>query len=176
MHFDAADYRVCGSLARQPGARPAGRNFGNDATEPGELCRLRIRCDDMGSIWFWSVLLGLGQGDVFSIALTLLVLRAPNAAVASSLSGMVQGIGYTGAALGPLAFGLLRDAGGDWDSTTIFFLVSAGILALIAGLAAGCGRCVTALVYQTGLRVRHRRHSRVDDASYATSFNLPWPG
>ncbi|WP_019142595.1 CynX/NimT family MFS transporter [Noviherbaspirillum massiliense] len=97
----------------------------------------------LDAIWFWAILLGLGQGGSFSIGLTLIVLRAPNPAIAASLSAMVQGIGYTGAALGPLAFGLLRDLSHDWNAATEFFVVVC-LGALIAGMGAGRNRYVTA--------------------------------
>lgn len=99
----------------------------------------------LDSIWLWAVLLGLGQGGAFSIGMTLIVLRAPNAEVAASLSAMAQGIGYTGAALGPFAFGLLRDLSQDWNAASVFFTM-VGVAALIAGLAAGRNRSVTATV------------------------------
>lgn len=91
---------------------------------------------DIGSLWLWAIVLGLGQGGVFSIGMALIVLRAPSAAVAASLSGMVQGVGYTGAAMGPLIFGLLHDFSHDWHAATIFFTLI-GIVGLFAGLAAG---------------------------------------
>ncbi len=90
----------------------------------------------LGSVWWWAALLGLGQGGAFSIALTLIVLRAPNPQATAALSGMAQGVGYTVAALGPLAVGLLHDASHDWSSSTLLFIVIfAG--ALTAGLGAG---------------------------------------
>jgi MFS transporter, CP family, cyanate transporter len=91
---------------------------------------------DIDAIWWWAIVLGLGQGGAFSIGLTLIVLRAPNATVAASLSGMVQGVGYLVAALGPLAFGLLRDLTHNWNAAAILFIAVA-LAALIAGLAAG---------------------------------------
>jgi CP family cyanate transporter-like MFS transporter len=91
---------------------------------------------DIGAIWFWAMLLGLGQGGTFSIGMSLIVLRAPNASVAASLSGMSQGIGYAAAALGPFAFGLLHDISHDWNSAAVFFIVG-GVLALLVGLGAG---------------------------------------
>jgi CP family cyanate transporter-like MFS transporter len=99
----------------------------------------------IGMTWLWGIVLGLGQGGAFSIALMLLVLRSPNTTVAASLSGMAQGVGYTAAALGPLAFGLLHDASHDWNSATIFFSTVA-IFALVAGLGAGRNRHVEATV------------------------------
>ncbi|HTN65472.1 MAG TPA: CynX/NimT family MFS transporter, partial [Burkholderiaceae bacterium] len=90
----------------------------------------------LGSIWWWAALLGLGQGGAFSIALTLIVLRAPNPQATAALSGMAQGVGYSLAALGPLAVGLLHDASRGWNSSALLFiLIFAGSLA--AGLGAG---------------------------------------
>lgn len=90
----------------------------------------------LGGLWWWAGLLGLGQGGAFSIALTLIVLRAPNPQVTAALSGMAQGVGYALAALGPLAVGILHDASGGWNSSALLFVVlSAG--ALVAGLGAG---------------------------------------
>ncbi len=89
------------------------------------------------SIWLWIVVLGLGQGGTFSMALTLLALRAPDATTAASLSAMAQGIGYTLAALGPLLVGVLHDWSGSWN--VIGFLVSAIALGALA-MALGAGR------------------------------------
>jgi CP family cyanate transporter-like MFS transporter len=100
---------------------------------------------DIEAVWLWAILLGLGQGGTFSIGMSLIVLRAPNAIVASSLSGMAQGIGYAAAALGPLAFGLMHDISHDWNSAAVFFVV-AGIAALLVGLGAGRNRYVEATV------------------------------
>lgn len=44
-------------------------------------------------VWLWATVLGQGQGGAFSIAMTLIVLRAPTGVVAAELSGMVQGFG-----------------------------------------------------------------------------------
>ena len=97
----------------------------------------------LDSVWLWAVVLGLGQGGAFSIGLTLIVLRAPNATVAASLSGMVQGIGYTVAALGPLALGLLRDLTQGWNAGAAMF-IAITVSALAFGLAAGRDRHVEA--------------------------------
>ena len=63
--------------------------------------------------WLWITLAGLGQGT-FALALLLVNLRTRTTAGAGALSGFAQGIGYTVACAGPLAFGLLRDVSGDW--------------------------------------------------------------
>lgn len=88
------------------------------------------------SLWGWAILLGLGQGGAFSIALTLIVLRSRDSHVASNLSSMAQGIGYTIASIGPFAVGVVHDVTGGWDSIGWIFAVL-GVSATIAGLGAG---------------------------------------
>lgn len=92
-------------------------------------------------LWGWAILLGLGQGGTFSLALTLIVLRSRDAHVAANLSGMAQGIGYTIASLGPLAVGVVHDATGDWKAIGWIFGVI-GLGAVVAGLGAGRARYV----------------------------------
>ena len=87
-------------------------------------------------LWGWAILLGLGQGGTFSLALTLIVLRSRDSHVAANLSGMAQGIGYTLASLGPLAVGVLHDWTGGWGATGWVFGVI-GMGAILAGLGAG---------------------------------------
>jgi MFS transporter, CP family, cyanate transporter len=89
--------------------------------------------------WRWGgvVMLGLGQGGSFSLALTLIVLRSANSRLAGKLSGLSQGGGYTLAALGPLAIGLLLEL--QLGSGTITGVVL-GIVALAATFACLAGR------------------------------------
>nr|WP_144238619.1 CynX/NimT family MFS transporter [Pseudomonas brassicacearum] len=87
-------------------------------------------------LWGWAILLGLGQGAAFSLALTLIVLRSRDAHVAANLSSMAQGFGYTLASLGPFAVGVVHDLTGGWNALGwIFGLVGLG--AIIAGIGAG---------------------------------------
>ena len=79
-----------------------------------------------------SIVLGLALGGVFGLGLTVIVLRAPEAITAGSLSAMAQGIGYSLAALGPLGFGLAHEASGGW-------ILPAGLFIAIATLALACG-------------------------------------
>ncbi|HUH87674.1 MAG TPA: CynX/NimT family MFS transporter [Pusillimonas sp.] len=72
-------------------------------------------------VWVSSVVMGLGMGGTFSIALALLVLRAPNALVATALSGMAQGVGYTIAGIAPLLMGLLHELTGEWNAVAALF-------------------------------------------------------
>lgn len=99
----------------------------------------------IAGVWFWVVVLGLGQGASFSMALTLIAIRARDADVAARLSSMAQGIGYTLAAGGPLVAGLLREAFGGWQVPgAVLGLI--GIVAMLAGLAAGRRRFVLEVV------------------------------
>lgn len=70
----------------------------------------------------WSILFGLGL-SVFSLALTVIALRARNAEDTARLSGMAQGIGYLIAGFGPFLFGLLRDLTGGWTAAWVMVLV-----------------------------------------------------
>ena len=90
----------------------------------------------LGGLWGWAVVLGLGQGAMFAVALTLIVLRSRDAHVASSLSSMAQGVGYTLASMGPLMVGLVHDWTGGWNAVGWVFAVI-GLGAIAAGLGAG---------------------------------------
>jgi CP family cyanate transporter-like MFS transporter len=59
--------------------------------------------------YVWALLLGLGQGGLFGLALLFISLRSPSPEAATMLSGMSQSLGYLGASLCPFAVGLLRD-------------------------------------------------------------------
>jgi MFS transporter, CP family, cyanate transporter len=83
----------------------------------------------------WVVLLGLGQGACFSLALTFFALRAPDPEHAAALSGMAQSVGYLLAAAGPFLFGVLRDATHAWTVPLALLFAIAGCL-LITGLGA----------------------------------------
>lgn len=71
----------------------------------------------------WSVVLGVGQGGCFSLALTLIVLRTRESHHAAMLSGMSQSVGYLVAASGPLLFGALQGASGGWHASLVFLLL-----------------------------------------------------
>ncbi|WP_445157818.1 MFS transporter [Halomonas sp. E14] len=90
----------------------------------------------LGWRWVGVVLLGLGQGGSFSLALSLIVLRTANSRLAGKLSGLAQGGGYTLAAMGPLAVGVLLQLNADLGVITAVLLAvvaAAALLALFAG-------------------------------------------
>lgn len=90
----------------------------------------------LSGLWGWAVVLGLGQGGTFALALTLIVLRSKDAHVAANLSSMAQGVGYTLASMGPFAVGLVHDLTGGWAAVGwIFAVLGAG--AIVFGLGAG---------------------------------------
>lgn len=84
----------------------------------------------------WMVALGIAQGGSFSLATTLVVLRAPDGPHATALAGMVQGFGYTAAAAGPLLAGMLHDLTGGWDAV-LWAAVAVSVATVAAGLRAG---------------------------------------
>ncbi len=97
----------------------------------------------LDGLWGWAIVLGLGQGGTFSLALTLIVLRSRDSHVAANLSGMAQGIGYTVASMGPFAVGVVHELTGGWSALGwIFGVVGTG--AIIAGLGAGRAQYVNA--------------------------------
>ena len=88
----------------------------------------------------WSFLIGIGM-SVFSMALTVIALRARNAEDTAQLSGMVQGFGYLLAGVGPFLFGLLHDVTGGWTAPWVLVLVVYAVQ-MVAGALAGRNRYV----------------------------------
>ncbi|RSN07562.1 MFS transporter [Nonomuraea sp. WAC 01424] len=86
--------------------------------------------------WLWMVVLGIGQGASFALALLIIALRPADPAGVTALSAVAQSVGYVVAALGPLLFGYLREVSGGW---TVPLTVGLGILGaqLVAGWFAG---------------------------------------
>jgi MFS transporter, CP family, cyanate transporter len=82
----------------------------------------------------WVVLLGLGQGACFSLALTLFALRAPDSEHAA-LSSMAQSVRYRLATVDPFLFGGLRDATHAW-TVPLALLFAVTVCLLITGLGA----------------------------------------
>lgn len=92
-------------------------------------------------IWVWTGLLGLGQGGLTAVALTMIILRTRDAHAAGRLSGMMQGIGYGVGSSGTLFVGQLHAATGAFTAAGVMFLVI-GVLAAVFGYRAGRDRFV----------------------------------
>lgn len=78
----------------------------------------------------WMILCGIGPG-AFPVQLALIGLRTRTPAIASALSGMVQGLGYALAIAGPVGIGLLHEATDSWTAPFIV-LLSLLVLLLVA--------------------------------------------
>ena len=95
------------------------------------------------TVWFWALVQGTGQGGLISVALTIIVLRAPDAETAAELSSMAQSLGYTLAAVGPLFIGLIFTSTGNPQSTAVP-MVLLGLGCAAAGWGAGRNRTLRA--------------------------------
>lgn len=111
-------------------------------------------------IWVWVSLYGIAQGAGFSLALTLIVLRSPDSAVAARLSGIAQLIGYLFAATGPVLLGFLRQLTGGWEWPIVALLA---LLVPMVGVGLGAGRDV--LVGDEGAESQARAPGRVSGSA-----------
>jgi MFS transporter, CP family, cyanate transporter len=80
--------------------------------------------------WWWITLAGLGQGT-FAMALLMMNLRSRTQHGAAVLAGFSQGIGYAGAGVAPLLFGVVQEATGGW--TASFAMLGVCLLVLLVG-------------------------------------------
>ncbi|MDR6866498.1 CP family cyanate transporter-like MFS transporter [Microbacterium resistens] len=95
---------------------------------------------DPAIVWLWVCLYGL-VGALFPLSLVLISIRARTPESAVALSGFVQSVGYTLAAVFPILIGVLHETTGGWQVPLI--VVAAVIVASIpAGLLAGRRRTV----------------------------------
>lgn len=85
------------------------------------------------------VVLGLGQGGGFALALTFIVVRTSAPTATASLSALAQTVGYTAAGVGPLAAGVLRDVTGGWSLALALLLAALAVQLLPAAVAARPG-------------------------------------
>ena len=94
------------------------------------------------SLTAFSIMLGLGQGGAFGVALLLFVLRAGDQHAAAQLSALAQTVGYVvGGLIGPFAVGVIYEWGGSWSVVSIFYF-AVGLASLVLGLGAGRARTV----------------------------------
>jgi MFS transporter, CP family, cyanate transporter len=92
-------------------------------------------------IWVWTGLLGLGQGSLTAVALTMIMLRTRDGHTAAHLSGMMQGVGYGLGSTGTLMVGQLHQATGSFAAAGMLFL-AVGALAAVFGHRAGRNRFI----------------------------------
>ncbi len=92
-------------------------------------------------IWVWTAMLGLGQGSLTAVALTMIMVRTRDGHTAARLSGMMQGIGYAVGSTGTLMVGQLHQSTGSFTAAGVLFL-AVGTLAAVFGYRAGRRRFV----------------------------------
>lgn len=78
----------------------------------------------------WVLLLGVAP-STFPMSLTLINLRTRTQAGSAALSGFMQCVGYSFSCVGPLGFGWLHQATGDWRASFLF--LGASLAALLLG-------------------------------------------
>lgn len=88
-------------------------------------------------VLLWVVLGAAGCGSLIVVALSLFSLRSGSPQQAAALSGMAQSVGYGMAAVAPVVFGALYDAGGRWEPP---LLLMAGLMVVLCGVALLVGR------------------------------------
>jgi CP family cyanate transporter-like MFS transporter len=92
-----------------------------------------------GLLWVWIVLIGLGTGSAFVVALSLVGLRAADPGTASQLSAMSQALGYGLAAAGLVLAGVLRDLTGP-GATVLLVVGVVAVVQVLVGLRVGRSR------------------------------------
>ncbi|UYB36039.1 MFS transporter [Arthrobacter koreensis] len=92
-------------------------------------------------VWLWAVMLGVGQGSLTALALTMIVLRTHDAGTAARVSGMMQCVGYGVGSSGTLLVGILHSASGSFAPAAVMFLL-VGAAAAGMGFLAGRARFV----------------------------------
>lgn len=100
---------------------------------------LGLYYDGAHLIVLWVILLGIGGGFAFGLAMMFFGLRTKDAHQAAELSGMAQSVGYLLAALGPILFGFLHDATHSWTAP-LLILIGVGVLLFLFGLGAAKNR------------------------------------
>jgi CP family cyanate transporter-like MFS transporter len=90
----------------------------------------------MSAPYLWVVLLGVGQGASFPLALTMIVLRGGTVRNTAGLSALTQTVGYLLAAFAPFGIGALHDATGSWTAPAIV-LMALFVPQTLTGLIAG---------------------------------------
>jgi CP family cyanate transporter-like MFS transporter len=87
----------------------------------------------------WLMIAGLGAGFSMTTSLSLFALRSTHHEQAAAVSAMAQFVGYAGAAVGPVLFGLLHETSAGWQYS-LATLVAASVLVTASAVLAGRGR------------------------------------
>jgi MFS transporter, CP family, cyanate transporter len=87
----------------------------------------------------WVILLGIGLGAVFPLALTLPVHFARRARNVGGLAAIMLFGGYVMASVGPFLLGLVRDATGTFDLSLWLMVLVAVVLVAVSWLAVPAG-------------------------------------
>ena len=95
-----------------------------------------VACAPLAAPWIWAVLLGLGTGGLFALALTLPLDDADSPQEAGALTAMMFCGGYLIAGSGPFVIGAVRDASGSYRGAFTWLM---GVSAVVALLALGLG-------------------------------------
>ncbi|MET0989403.1 MAG: MFS transporter [Glaciihabitans sp.] len=112
----------------------------------GLLVQLGVACFVLGYLGLlfaptfapllWVILAGLGP-LIFPVCLVLINLRTRSHHTSIALSGVVQTIGYTVGAFGPLVVGVLHSSTGSWTVPLVFLLATTAIAAVSGAMLFG---------------------------------------
>ncbi len=92
-------------------------------------------------IWVWTGVLGVGQGALTALALTMITLRSDSAHMAIRVSGMMQGLGYGLGSSGTFITGQVFAVTGSFGPAAWLFAAS-GLGAAVFGWLAGRDRSI----------------------------------
>lgn len=95
----------------------------------------------LDGVWVWASLLGLGQGSLTALALTMISLRSHSTHMALRVSGMMQGLGYGLGSSGTLLVGQILTASGNVTPVAVLFSATA-VGAVVFGWLAGRPRLI----------------------------------
>jgi CP family cyanate transporter-like MFS transporter len=96
------------------------------------------------SLDIFALVLGVGQGGAFGVALLLFALRTGDPHSSARLSAMAQTVGYVlGGVIGPFAVGVIYEWTGSWQIVLVFYL-AIGLASLLLGIGASRDRTVAA--------------------------------
>ncbi len=93
---------------------------------------LLVAFTPLSAPWLWAIVLGVGVGGIFPLALTVPLAMASSVDEARSLTASMLCYGYLIGATGPFAVGLLRSASGGFAASYVLLAGLSGLALLIA--------------------------------------------